>query len=158
MEAAVDVGILYMLLHSSNPFEIAALVAALVLHAIRQVRHRVTILETSARASPGFLLIQPMVFAGALYQMRTQSWPVPLGWAIALGVGYYALTVAFVKDSRRSFRLFDPKIDVPQLCISAGMTWLAVGSRDPVAILWAADLTYHACETVWHPGGFQRVG
>lgn len=151
MEAAVDAGILYMLLHSANPFEIAALVAALVLHVARQIRHRGTILDTSARASAGFLLMQPTVFVAAVYQMRTQAWPVPLVVAVAIGLGYYALTVAFVRDSGRPFRLFDPKIDIPQLCISAAMTWLAIGSEDAVAILWAADLTYHACETVWHP-------
>lgn len=151
MEAAVDAGILYMLLHSANPLEIVALVAALVLHVVRQIRHRAIILDTSARVSAGFLLIQILAFVGALHQMRTQAWPVPLGIAVALGVGYYVLTVAFVKDAGRPFRLFDPKIDVPQLCISAGMTWLAVGAHDPVSILWAADLTYHACETAWHP-------
>ena len=158
MEAAVDAGILYMLLHSTNPFEIAALVTALVLHVIRQIRHRATILDTSARASTAFLLAQLVVFVVALHLMRAQSWPIPLGIAIAIGAGYYALTVAFVKDCGRPFRLFDPKIDVPQLCISAAMRWLAVGARDPVSILWAADLTYHACETVWHPGGLQREG
>jgi hypothetical protein len=81
-----------------------------------------------------------------VWATRTADWPVPVFVAGFAGMAYFWVTMEFVKDSGRSFKLFDPKIDLPQMLISASMAWIAFQNKNPVSILWLTDFVYHVLE------------
>jgi hypothetical protein len=146
VELTLDASILYLLANSKNVYEIAFLVIALVMHIKRQWESRRIIKEVSDRKPKFFILALLVAAAGVVWATRTADWPVPVWIAAATGVAYFWVTMEFVKDSGRSFKLFDPKIDLPQMLVSAYMAWIAFHNQNPVSILWLSDFVYHILE------------
>jgi hypothetical protein len=146
IELTLDASILYLLVNSRNVYEIAFLVIAFVMHIKRQWESRRIIKEVSDRKPKFFILALLVAAAGVVWATRTTDWPVPVWIAAAAGVAYFWATMEFVKDSGRSFKLFDPKIDLPQMLVSASMAWIAFRNQNPVSILWLTDLVYHILE------------
>ena len=147
IELTLDASILYLLTNSRNVYEIAFLVIALVMHVKRQWESKIIIKEVSNRKSRFFILALLVAATGVVWATRTTDWPVPVWIAAAAGVAYFWATMEFVKDSGRSFKLFDPKIDLPQMLVSATMAWIAFQNENPVSILWLTDFVYHVLET-----------
>jgi hypothetical protein len=147
VELTLDASILYLLANSKNVYEIAFLVIALVMHIKRQWESRQLIKEVSDRKPKFFILALLVAAAGVVWATRTAAWPVPVWIAAASGVAYFWATMEFVKDSGRSFKLFDPKIDLPQMLVSGSMAWIAFQNKNPVSILWLTDFVYHVLET-----------
>jgi len=147
IELTLDASILYLLTNSRNVYEIAFLVIALVMHVKRQWESKIIIKEVSNRKSRFFILALLVAATGVVWATRTTDWPVPVWIAAAAGVAYFWATMEFVKDSGRSFKLFDPKIDLPQMLVSSTMAWIAFQNENPVSILWLTDFVYHVLET-----------
>jgi hypothetical protein len=148
VELAVDAGILYVLSNSKNVFEITVLVLVLLVHATRQWKDRDLIKEVSIRKHPFFILSLIITPLCIVWATRTLSWPMPILIAALAGIAYYWAVKAFGKDSGKCFKLFDPKIDLPQLAVSGSLSYLAVASKNPVGILWLTDFVYHILEAV----------
>lgn len=146
VELALDTSILYLLANSKNVYEIIFLVIALVIHVKRQWESRYVIKEVSDSKSPLFILSLLLGGIGVIWAMRITEWPVPVIIAGLVGIPYFWATMEFVKDSGRSFKLFDPKIDFPQMLVSASMAWIAFQNKNPVSILWLTDFVYHILE------------
>lgn len=146
VEITLDASILYLLANSKNVYEIAFLVIALMMHVKRQWESRRLIKEVSDRKPKFFILALLVVAMGVVWATRTADWPMPVWIAAATGVAYFWATMEFVKDSGRSFQLFDPKIDLPQMLISGSMAWIAFSNQNPVSILWLTDFVYHILE------------
>jgi hypothetical protein len=146
IELALDASILYLLANSKNVYEIAFLVIALVMHVKRQWESRRLIKEVSDGKSQFFILALLVAAMGVVWATRTTVWPVPVIIAGLVGIPYFWATKEFVKDSGRSFKLFDPKIDLPQMLVSASMAWIAFQNKNPVSILWLTDFVYHILE------------
>jgi hypothetical protein len=146
IELTLDASILYLMLNSKNIYEIAFLVIAFAMHIKRQWESRLLIKEVSDRKPTFFILGLLVVAMCVIWITRTAPWPIPMWVAAASGVAYYWATIEFTKDSRRSFKLFDPKIDLPQMVISGSMAWIAYRAKNPVSILWLTDFVYHVLE------------
>jgi hypothetical protein len=146
VELTLDASILYLLANSKNVYEIAFLVIALVMHIKRQWESKTIIKEVSDRKSRFFILALLVGAAGVVWATRTTDWPLPVIIAGFSGIAYFWVTTEFVKDSGRSFKLFDPKIDLPQMLVSATMAWIAFQNKNPVSILWLTDFVYHVLE------------
>ncbi|BAT22468.1 hypothetical protein [Yellowstone lake phycodnavirus 2] len=146
VELALDASILYLLANSKNVYEIAFLVIALVIHVKRQWESRLIIKEISDRKPKFFILALLVAAGGVVWATRTAAWPVPVIIAGLVGIPYFWLTKEFVKDSERSFKLFDPKIDLPQMIAAAIFAWIAFQNKNPVSILWLTDFVYHILE------------
>jgi len=146
IELTLDASILYLLANSRNVYEIAFLIIAFVMHIKRQWDSRRIIKEVSDRKPKLFILALLMAAVGVVWATRTTPWPVPVWIAAASGFAYFWATMEFVKDSGRSFKLFDPKIDLPQMIASASMAWIAFRNKNPVSILWLTDFVYHILE------------
>ena len=147
IELTLDASILYLLTNSRNVYEIAFLVIALVMHIKRQWESRQLIKEVSDRKPKFFILALLVAAAGVVWATRTADWPVPVWIAAATGVAYFWVITEFVKDSGKKFKLFDPKIDLPQMLVSAAFAWIAFQNKNPVSILWLTDFVYHVLET-----------
>ena len=147
VELTLDSSILYLLANSKNVYETAFLVIAFVMHIKRQWESRRLIQEVSDRKPKFFILALLLAAAAVVWATRTTDWPVPVFVAGVAGIAYFWATMEFVKDSGRSFKLFDPKIDLPQMLISASMAWIAFQNKNPVSILWLTDFVYHVLET-----------
>ena len=147
VELTLDSSILYLLANSKNVYETAFLVIAFVMHIKRQWESRRLIKEVSDRKPKFFILALLLAAAAVVWATRTTDWPVPVFVAGVAGIAYFWATMEFVKDSGRSFKLFDPKIDLPQMLISASMAWIAFQNKNPVSILWLTDFVYHVLET-----------
>ena len=146
VELTLDASILYLLANSKNVYEIAFLVIALVMHVKRQWESKIIIEEVSKTKSSFFILSLLIGGIVVLWATRTMPWPTPVVVAGVAGAIYFWSVMAFVKDSGRSFKLFDPKIDLPQMLVSAIMTWIAFKNKNPVSILWLTDFIYHVLE------------
>ena len=146
VELALDASILYLLANSKNVYEIAFLVFALVIHVKRQWESRRLIKEVSDRKPKLFILALLVAAGGVVWATRTAAWPLPVIIAGFSGIAYFWVTNEFVKDSGRSFKLFDPKIDFPQMLVSAIFAWIAFQNKNPVSILWLTDFVYHILE------------
>jgi hypothetical protein len=146
VELALDTSILYLLANSKNVYEIAFLVIALVMHVKRQWESRYVIKEVSDGKSQFFILTLLVAAGGVVWATRTADWPLPVIIAGLVGIPYFWVTKEFVKDSGRSFKLFDPKIDLPQMVVSATFAWIAFQNKNPVSILWLTDFVYHVLE------------
>ena len=146
VELALDASILYLLANSKNVYEIAFLVIALVIHVKRQWESRLIIKEVSDRKPKFFILALLVAAGGVVWATRTADWPVPVIIAGLVGIPYFWITTEFVKDSGRSFKLFDPKIDFPQMLVSAIFAWIAFQNKNPVSILWLTDFVNHILE------------
>jgi hypothetical protein len=146
VELALDAGILYLIANSKNVYEIAFLVIALIMHAKRQWESKTIIKEVSDSKPQFFILALLMAAVGAVWATRTSDWPVPVIIAGVAGIGYFWATIQFVKDSGKTFKLFDPKIDLPQMLLSATFAWIAFQNKNPVSILWLTDFVYHVLE------------
>lgn len=146
VELTLDASIIFLLTKSKNIYEIAFLIAALIIHIKRQWKSRRVIKEVSDRKPKFFILSLLIVAAMMIWATQTTKWPVPVWIAAIFGAMYFWVTTEFVKDSGRSFELFDPKIDLPQMLISASMSWIAFKNQNPVSILWLSDLVYHILE------------
>ena len=147
IELTLDASILYLLTNSRNVYEIAFLVIALVMHVKRQWESKIIIKEVSNRKSRFFILALLVAAMGVVWATRITEWPVPVIIAGLVGIPYFWATMEFVKDSGRSFKLFDPKIDLPQMLVSSTMAWIAFQNENPVSILWLTDFVYHVLET-----------
>ena len=146
VELTLDASILYLLANSKNVYEIAFLVIALVMHVKRQWESKTIIKEVSANKSPLFILSLFLGGIGVIWATRTTDWPVPVIIAGLAGIAYFWATTEFVKDSGKTFKLFDPKIDLPQMFVSATFAWIAFQNKNPVSILWLTDFVYHVLE------------
>lgn len=146
VELALDASIFYLLANSKNVYEIAFLVIALVIHVKRQWESRLIIKEVSNRKPKFFILALLVAAGGVVWATRTADWPAPVIIAGLVGIPYFWVTKEFVKDSGRSFKLFDPKIDFPQMLVSAIFAWIAFQNKNPVSILWLTDFVYHILE------------
>ena len=149
VELVLDAAILYLLANSRNVYEIAFLVFALVMHVKRQWEHRTHIKEVSDRKVPIFHLLLLAGAGVAVWATRTTAWPVPIWIAGLAGLIYFWLVKMFVKDSGRCFKLFDPKIDIPQMLISGSMAGLAIQAQNPISVLWLSDFVYHILEVAY---------
>jgi amino acid transporter len=149
IELTLDASILYLLANSRSVYEIAFLMIALVMHIKRQWESRQLIREVSDRKPKFFILALLVAAAGVVWATRNAAWPLPVWIAAATGVAYFWATMEFVKDSGKSFKLFDPKIDLPQMLVSATMAWIAFQNKNPVSILWLTDFVYHVLETAF---------
>lgn len=146
IELTLDASILYLLTNSRNVYEIAFLVIAFIIHIKRQWDSRKIIKEVSDRKPKFFILALLVAAMGVIWTTRTADWPVPVWVAAASGVAYFWATMEFVKDSGRSFKLFNPTIDLPQMLVSGTMSWIAFKNKNPVSILWLSDFVYHILE------------
>lgn len=146
VELTLDASILYLLANSKNVYEIAFLVIALVMHVKRQWESKTIIKEVSANKSPLFILSLLLGGIGVIWATRTTDWPVPVIIAGLAGIACFWATTEFVKDSGKTFKLFDPKIDLPQMFASATFAWIAFQNKNPVSILWLTDFVYHVLE------------
>jgi hypothetical protein len=116
------------------------------MHVKRQWESRRLIKEVSDGKSQFFILALLVAAMGVVWATRTMKWPGPVWIAAASGIAYFWATKEFVKDSGRSFKLFDPKIDLPQMLVSASMAWIAFQNKNPVSILWLTDFVHHILE------------
>lgn len=146
VELALDASIFYLLINSKNVYEIAFLVVSLVIHIKRQWDTRLLIKEVSDKKSKFFILALLVAAIGSVWAMRKTDWPVPVWIAAAAGVAYFWAIKEFVKDSGKTFKLFDPMIDLPQTLISASFAWIAFRDQNPVSILWLTGFVYHMLE------------
>lgn len=149
VELTLDAAILYLLTNSRNPYEIAFLVIAFIMHVRRQWEARTHIKEVSDRKAPFFHLMLITGAAVLVWATRTVTWPAPIWLAGIAGVVYFWLVKMFVKESGRCFTLFDPKIDIPQMIISGSMAGLAIKAQNPISVLWLSDFVYHILEVVY---------
>jgi len=146
VELTLDASILYLLANSKNVYEIAFLVIALVMHVKRQWESKTVIKEVSDRKPKFFILSLLVAAAGVVWATRTTDWPVSVIIAGLAGIAYFWATTEFVKDSGKTFKLFDPKIDLPAMFVSATFAWIAFQNKNPVSILWLTGFVYHVLE------------
>lgn len=116
------------------------------MHVKRQWESKTVIKEVSDRKPKFFILSLLVAAAGVVWATRTTDWPVPVIIAGLAGIAYFWATMEFVKDSGKTFKLFDPKIDLPQMFVSATFAWIAFQNKNPVSILWLTDFVYHVLE------------